>query len=341
MALSSPYTVNARTGFGLAEFALENGVDLALLAQAVGLDPADFQKQEIRISLEVYVRFLDMLATAAGDDCFGLRFGERFVLGRAGALSLLIAHAPTLGRAIEAYNRFQSLTVDSAFFFTERTDGETSLNWRYWPLLQKTKHFVDFQAAVTCRLIRRFLGENWYPTRVELVRAPPVSLGLHRKLLCPNIKFNARMNCIVFPSSLLATSNPQSDERVFPLAFEACERELDELQGQRDLRKQIKAKILSALPNRHASLTQVASDLAIGERSLQRRLAELGTSFDALLEETRRELSDRLLATSDLPLSEIGYLCGYANAASYSRAATVWYGVPPSNYREQLVAKSA
>ena len=79
----------------------------------------------------------------------------------------------------------------------------------------------------------------------------------------------------------------------------------------------------------------MADATAMSERSLQRRLGELGTTFEALVEETRRNLSDRLLATAT-PLSEISYRCGYSNASAYSRAARGWYGMAPQAKRRHL-----
>jgi len=76
-----------------------------------------------------------------------------------------------------------------------------------------------------------------------------------------------------------------------------------------------------------------ARKLGMGERSLQRRLLESGTSFDGLVNEARKELSDELLRHSHLGLADISFKLGYSSSNAYSRAAKQWYGQVPSTIR--------
>jgi AraC-like DNA-binding protein len=69
-------------------------------------------------------------------------------------------------------------------------------------------------------------------------------------------------------------------------------------------------------------------------RTLQRRLAEEGTTFQKILESLRRNLCLRHLKSARLPLSEIAYLAGFSDASSFNRAVRRWTGLTPLRYRQ-------
>lgn len=71
-------------------------------------------------------------------------------------------------------------------------------------------------------------------------------------------------------------------------------------------------------------------------RTLQRRLAEGGTSYSQLLEELRHDLALYLLRDPDLQASEISRELGYRDPAIFTRAFRRWTGQTPSQYRRAL-----
>jgi AraC-like DNA-binding protein len=72
----------------------------------------------------------------------------------------------------------------------------------------------------------------------------------------------------------------------------------------------------------------------VSVRSLQRKLADKGTSFARLLEDTRRELSRQYVANSRLSVAEITYLLGFSDPANFTRAFRRWTGQSPSTFRQ-------
>jgi len=83
----------------------------------------------------------------------------------------------------------------------------------------------------------------------------------------------------------------------------------------------------------------VSRRLGMSERTLQRRLTEAGTSFWETYENTRDELSIRLLKDTDLPLEEISHQVGYSSQSAYSRAVKRWHGISPLQLRQRLQAQ--
>ena len=61
---------------------------------------------------------------------------------------------------------------------------------------------------------------------------------------------------------------------------------------------------------------EVARQLGMSERTLQRHLAEHGQSFQALVNEVRREVAESLLSGTENSLSEVAFLTGFSDQAA-------------------------
>ena len=91
--------------------------------------------------------------------------------------------------------------------------------------------------------------------------------------------------------------------------------------------------LLAADPARNWAVGELAEALRQSPRSLQRRLAEAGTTFRGLVRTVRVQAAARLLRESGCRLTEIGYACGFADSAHFSREFNRALGLPPSEYR--------
>jgi len=242
-----------------------------------------------------------------------------------GSASLL--HAPTLREALRIYRQYLPVAADLGQFEIIEDAAEVTIRWRYSRMLDDPAQYADFHAGLLSRMLRRYLGDGFVPRRAELQRRRPRDTRLHRAIFGSTVAFEAvDANLLQIASSGLDRASGTDDPRLFELMEAACAATLSAMDHSRDLSLQVTERIILLLPQGEANLAAVARGLAMGERSLQRRLGELGTSFEKLVEQARRELSDRLLAGTT-PLSEISYLCGYSNASAYSRAARGWYGM--------------
>ncbi|MFR9778979.1 AraC family transcriptional regulator ligand-binding domain-containing protein [Micromonospora sp. MS34] len=111
--------------------------------------------------------------------------------------------------------------------------------------------------------------------------------------------------------------------------------DLDRVESTAD---RVRAALLELLPAGQGSTGGVARRLALGARTLQRRLAEEGTSFQAVLEETRRALARHYLGRPEMSIAEIAFLLGYDEPSSFYRAFHQWTGSTPQQARSRAAA---
>src|SRR5205823_10929739 len=109
--------------------------------------------------------------------------------------------------------------------------------------------------------------------------------------------------------------------------------ELNEQLAQKNLNEQAKAILKQLLAGQRPAIQDLARELHLSTRTLQRRLTEQGISFQRVLDEARRELAHHYLLHSSRELNETAYLLGYEDANSFFRAFRQWEGTSPGQWR--------
>ena len=89
------------------------------------------------------------------------------------------------------------------------------------------------------------------------------------------------------------------------------------------------------LPQGEPRREDIASELALTDRTLQRRLQAEDTSYQQLLDAARSELARKYLTENRLSLGEVASLLGFGDQSNFFRACKRWFGLPPGQYRQQ------
>ena len=152
--------------------------------------------------------------------------------------------------------------------------------------------------------------------------------------------FDAPRNSLLFAAGDMVAGLPTSN----PSLAELHERFADEYLQHFDhaqISYRAREMIIRRLPDGEPRRDEIASELCMSERTLQRRLEEEGTSFIQLMDDTRRELAEQYLGRLQLSLAQAAYLLGFADQSSFFRACRRWFDLSPGQYRSQLHRHSA
>lgn len=101
-------------------------------------------------------------------------------------------------------------------------------------------------------------------------------------------------------------------------------------------RKKVAHCLNELLPSGRATVEDVAKDLAMSKRTLQRRLAQEGTSWVEILSDAREALAKHYLRTTELGVAEVSFLLGYEDPNSFFRAFKRWENTTPEVWRMQV-----
>lgn len=86
------------------------------------------------------------------------------------------------------------------------------------------------------------------------------------------------------------------------------------------------------------SLCAVAHELNLSVRTLQRRLAAAGWTYNDLVDDVRFAVARQHMARPDAPLKAVAAELGFSEQASFTRAFRRWIGLTPREYRRQILA---
>jgi AraC-like DNA-binding protein len=141
---------------------------------------------------------------------------------------------------------------------------------------------------------------------------------------------------IVFPSGSEAASVVSGDPHLHRLLAQYAEDALSRLvRPPEDLVTRVQNAIVASLPHGNARADIVARKLGMSTRTLGRKLARQRTSFTGILDAMRYALALRYLAESDLAMSRIAWLLGYAETSAFTHAFRRWSGRSPSRDRRR------
>ncbi|MBR0828113.1 AraC family transcriptional regulator [Bradyrhizobium manausense] len=204
-----------------------------------------------------------------------------------------------------------------------------------WPYASEPEPAIstDVTFASLVELGRRGTGQHLTPKRVELVRPRPKSDAYQDYFACP-LRFGAAQNLLILKPADLDRPFPGHNQELLEILTPALASALGELQARSSIREQVKVVLKRSLASGRPDLSEVARDLGLSERTLQRRITEEDTSFRDLLVEARQELGRQLLSDPTAEIDEVACLLGYQDASSFYRAFRYWEGVTPSRWRE-------
>ena len=170
------------------------------------------------------------------------------------------------------------------------------------------------------------------PKRVELQRPEANRKIYEEHFRCP-VKFDAPQNMLVFAIEDVERPFLTHNADLLAIVAPQLEAELTQQLAQRTVREQVKGILKKLLAGQRPGLEDVARELRLSTRTLQRRLTGESAKFQQLMEEARRELAQHYLLHSTLELNETAYLLGFEDANSFFRAFQHWEGTSPGEWR--------
>jgi AraC-like DNA-binding protein len=167
-------------------------------------------------------------------------------------------------------------------------------------------------------------------------RATEAHVARHRAFFDAPVRFGADYTELLLSREVLDTPLTSADPNLLAILVPTAEATLSrESVGARPLTDQVRRALRSALSHDEAQLETVAKRLGMTGRSLQRRLKDEGTVFQALRDELRRDLADRYLGQG-MSFAEISFLLGFSEPSAFFRAFKRWTGLTPFERRASL-----
>jgi AraC-like DNA-binding protein len=307
-----------------------------LLAE-FGLDLATFTDPERRVPYRTIARLFGRCVEATSCGHFGLLVGSRAGLSSLGLVGYLASSAPTVGTALEIIRQANSVSDAGGAVTLDAREHTVSLGYEVVePGVEHADQLAAAAIAIGFNILRALCGPQWQPHDVQFSFAAPRALTPFRKVFSLTPRFDQERSTISFPAHWLARPPPGADPILHRMMKERIEELLTEdadgVVGR--VRRLLRATVTTG----RSSIDDAAATLRVSTRTLKRRLACAGTTFQQLRDEVQFELACQLLRNTTIPAGQIASIVGYSESSSFNRAFRRWAGVPPAEWRQRQSA---
>lgn len=276
----------------------------------------------------------------SGDSGFSLRMVEQTSTANHKLAFLAALFACSYRDGLERIARFKRICSPDKIRF-EESKGTVSIVTD-WPLGTDAEPAlsVDASIAMMLELGRRGSGQRVVPVAVDYARNGRATADHEQFFGCP-IRFGADRDRLVLKSEDLSLTFEGHNPEMLTIITPALVAALADVQTRSSISEHIKLVLKRRLASGRPSVTSVAHELGLSERTMQRRVGEAGTTFRALVDEARQELGRSLLSDASITIEEAAVLLGYDDTSSFYRAFKGWENISPRKWRKNAQMQNA
>ena len=334
-AASASATIVATAARELLRDTGRRRLDSELVRARAGLSHALVDAPQGTLPLAAFTSLLEIAAEETGNSVLGLELGRDFPVSSLGPLATMLQSAPTLGVGLEMFTRHFKV-IQTGTRTALETDGATArlIYVIDDPAVRFRAQDAAFTLAMEVAMLRGLLGAQWRPAMVEFVHRAEEDVEAYRRHFgCP-IVFGSHENALTLLASDLRTRLPAANRalnaRLVAQIVDATGVRVHASNLLRDVEAWMSTSICRSA---EADISIVARDFGISVRSLQRALADHGTSFLDIRNRVRSHLAKCMLRETDLPVTSIALHLGYSEASAFTRGFKATVGSSPITFR--------
>ncbi|KPJ91618.1 MAG: hypothetical protein AMJ53_11265 [Gammaproteobacteria bacterium SG8_11] len=326
--------VRARYAHAFAVTLDKLGVPLDRLLQEVNLPKDLLNNPDGLITAHQLWTFVGRAAQREGLSELGLIAGQVPVVEH-GDFGRMVYQALTLHDAIQTFCHNARIEYSRAEFYLTRDkqnawfcrgpiDGDDAMQ------RQQVELYVIIMMIDTIRL---GVGPQWQPATIHLQTDDAKGLRDVPLFRGANIRFGCKRSAVGFPLKYL--SKPLAGDIA---AFTKPENQPDDIMLHADFAASLRHVLKNYIGKQHPNLEIASEIIGIHPRTIQRRLAQSGVSYQEVIDQARFESAAELIRNTNLKLTDIAFELGYSDAGHFTRAFRRWAGMTPREYRRFYAA---
>jgi len=283
-------------------------------------------------------KYLSLFSKGVSEcDAFGMSLGRSVTLGTFPVIGMTLLSCHNLRQVLEQVLRYEGLNHDLGV--SKLIIGQSNSQYIWTPnslYLPDMLSEVSFQLALSIfsgiQTFSPWLIRQTVPIEcMGFVIEKPKNEQVYRDFFQTDIVFGQSHNFIDIKSSVLDQAVVGGDMASFSVLTSYADGLLGE-ECKNSTVLHLRHLLPGALRQHQYRVEDLANELNVSVRTLQRQLKESGTKFQTVLDEVRRGLAEHYLLEKKLSMSEIAFLVGYQEQSSFNHAFKSWTGVSPKRF---------
>ncbi len=330
-------TALAAPAFGYLDFGVAHGLSRAELLAAAHLDESLRADPDARCSPLSYVLLWKELITRLPDVVVPVEMVRDLDPNVLGVTGQVVMRADNLRHAAQLVERFLHLS-DTAMSMSWPERGDlTGFSIGHRPEVLAMRFPIESMLGVGYRLMQHASGGRVPITEVTFAHAAGYPVAAYEDLFGAPVRFEQPINALWFPNSAMeipfAGRDPVARRYLEAQAMQLLAAIPQPVAPVPEIVTQVRAAILDELASSGAELARVAKRLAMSTRTLQRRLEDVETSYQDLVEDVRASAARSLLRDRTRSIIDVAFELGYADLKGFYRAFKRWTNATPAEWR--------
>lgn len=334
--------IRASAMWGFGDLVRELGADPERMQRRFGISPGAEHEDDALVSLQALARMGE--ACVAELDCpdFGLRLSSVQGLHILGPIAVIARNAETVQAGLAAIARYLYVHSPALKLAAEPDTEGSDVRFTYEITtlgLPEAAQIYEISMGNAVRIVRLLSGTASGPSAISFMHDQQGPDAAYAAELGCDVRFGQAWCGFEMPRELAARPIDRADPETRRIATTYLESTY--LPSNATLTERVAELARRLLPTGHCSVDEIAEQLAVHRRTLQRRLAEEGASILELIEGERKNQAAKYIADPRLQLSQVASLLGYAEQSSFNRSFRQWFGTTPRDYRNHLQRSAA
>ena len=289
------------------------------------------------IPLEPFIRLLENAERLKPEIPVGFLVGNHISLMSLGTMGSAMASAPTIRDGLQALESFTRLNATYVNLELRSFLGRMTLRMHFDVADRILMHHVEGSFMIIQGYIEAVSGRKLDNVSYQFNYPAPRHASEYAQRLHGQTNFDQDENSIEIPSHWLDIRSPYFNPDQWKQSCLQLSQRLRDLGTiQHGIYSQhVLARLRSKEPPL-PDLANIAEEMHVSERTLNRRLQSESTSFRHLRGEVLLNSACQHLLETDASIESIAMTLGYQDAANFRRAFRSKFGMTPSGYREQV-----
>lgn len=313
-------------------------MDPAPALRQAGLSRESLRSPDARVAVESFEALSACAMRELDDEALGW-FSRRLPWGSYGMLLRASLTAPTLEIALRRWCRHHGLLTDEVSLELSTDAATAAIRLRERTELGPLREFCLVSLLRNLHGVACWLADSRIALRaIRFPYAAPAHAALYRHMFPVEATFDAADAELRLDTAYLALPVVRDDAALRRILLQPIRLMARQYRQDRLLSQRI-ARFIASDTGPPPTAETVAAHFGISVRSLQRHLADEGTTLLALAAGSRRRRAEALLVRSDLPLKRIAGMMGYSDESTFGRAFLRWTGTTPAAFRRGAMAR--
>ena len=271
------------------------------------------------------------------DPCFGLTAATCWHPSNFGTLGYAMLVSKSLRITLERLIRFIRVVSDdfSGELHEDKEAGTLVITITGRDKSSYSHAREDASLAWLMSILRMNFQHDFAPVSANFIHSSPECAEKYSEFFKSPVTFDSSVSSLALSLEVVDHILPSGNKELATFNDQLMTKYLATLDKE-DLPIRVRKSIVEHLPSGDATIDNIASELCYNSRTFQRLLQQEGTTFVALLNESRMELAKQYVQDKNVGFTELAFLLGFSELSSFSRSFKRWTGKSPSQYRKAV-----